>query len=201
MEEIVTKRRATDGGAQIDVGGGDEAEVRAHEPRAAEPPELALLQDAQQLRLRIERQVADLVEEERRAVGQLEHADPLRIRTGERSALVAEELALERSRCNRVAVERDQLAARARAQPVQDARHQLLAGAGLAGDQDGDVRGCDALDLLPQLADRGAPPQEDASCIDLDLNEFSAARSHGSTRDAARSLPPRSLVPARNYSE
>ena len=39
---------------------------------AADALELALLQHAQQLRLRLERQLADLVEEQRAAVGELE---------------------------------------------------------------------------------------------------------------------------------
>ena len=43
-------------------------------PRAADALELALLEHAQQLRLQLERQLADLVEEERAAVGQLEAA-------------------------------------------------------------------------------------------------------------------------------
>ena len=41
---------------------------------AAQPLELALLQHAQQLHLRAQVQLADLVEEERAAVGQLEAA-------------------------------------------------------------------------------------------------------------------------------
>ena len=49
---------------------------------AAEPLELPLLQDAQELHLRRGREVADLVEEERAAVGQLEA--PLLLRAGVR---------------------------------------------------------------------------------------------------------------------
>ena len=47
--------------------------------RAAEALEALLLQDAQQLDLRGARQVADLVEEERAAVGQLEAASVLAV--------------------------------------------------------------------------------------------------------------------------
>ena len=43
----------------------------------------------------VEGQVADLVEEQRRRVGQLEAADLPRKRAGERALLVAEELALD----------------------------------------------------------------------------------------------------------
>ena len=48
--------------------------------RAAQALELLLLQDAQQLGLQRRRDVADLVEEQRAAVGQLEAADLLRDR-------------------------------------------------------------------------------------------------------------------------
>ena len=46
--------------------------------RAAEPLELLLLQHAEQLGLQLQRDVADLVEEQRPLVGQLEAADLLR---------------------------------------------------------------------------------------------------------------------------
>ena len=76
----------------------DDADVGTFRPRAPETLELVLLQDAQQLRLELERNVADLVEEERAAVGELEPPDLLRDRAGERAALVPEELALEQAR-------------------------------------------------------------------------------------------------------
>src|SRR6266850_1741665 len=56
------------------------------------------------MRRKSERIIGDLVEEERRAVGELEDADPGPIRPRERAALVAEELALEERRRHRVAV-------------------------------------------------------------------------------------------------
>ena len=179
VEEVLAERPALDAGRQIDVGRGDQAEVGAHEARAAETAELALLQDAQQLGLRVQRQVADLVEEERGAVGELEDTGALRVGARERAALVTEELALERARRDRVAVERDQLAARPRAQPVQDARDQLLAGSRLPGDQYGDVGGRDALELIHSRRTRRAASEEHAAGIDLDLDKFDAARWHG----------------------
>jgi hypothetical protein len=66
--------------------------------RAADALELLLLQHAQQLHLRVERQLAHLVEEERAAVRQLEAADALLQRAGERALLVAEQLALDDAR-------------------------------------------------------------------------------------------------------
>jgi len=69
--------------------------VDAPRPGAAEPLEFLLLEDAEELRLELERDVADLVEEERPAVRQLEASDSLRDRARESATLVAEELALE----------------------------------------------------------------------------------------------------------
>ena len=80
---------------QVAVGGGDHAHVHAHGLRAADALELLLLQHAQQLHLRLERQVADLVEEDGAVVGQLEAALLLLHRAGERAAFVAEQLALD----------------------------------------------------------------------------------------------------------
>ena len=52
---------------EIGVGGGDDADVDALGPRVADRQDLALLEEPQQLRLHVERQVADLVEEQRAA--------------------------------------------------------------------------------------------------------------------------------------
>ena len=93
---------------QIAVGGGDDAHVDVDRPRAAEPLDLAVLQHAQQLRLQLERQLADLVEEDRAAVGQLEAAGLRRVRAGEGAALAAEQLALDQRRRQRRAVDDDE---------------------------------------------------------------------------------------------
>ena len=58
--------------AQVDVGRGDDPDVDLDRLHAAEAREVALLDHAQQLRLRLERDVADLVEEDAALVGELE---------------------------------------------------------------------------------------------------------------------------------
>ncbi len=75
--------------------------------------------------------------------GLLEHALPVGRRAGERAAHVAEQLALHQVLGDRAAVHRDRGARRAAASGVQRARHHVLAGAGLALDQDGRVAGRD----------------------------------------------------------
>ena len=81
---------------------------------AADALELALLQHAQQLGLHRRRDVADLVEEQRAAVGELEAAELALDGAGERALLVAEQLALEQRLGERAAVDLDERAARAR---------------------------------------------------------------------------------------
>src|SRR5207302_2335188 len=62
----------------------DDAYVDVERRRAADAIEAPLLNDAQDLRLNAEAEVADLVEEDRAAVGQLEFAELPSRRAGER---------------------------------------------------------------------------------------------------------------------
>ena len=136
------------------VRGADDAHVDLLRRRRADGANLALLQDAQQLGLQGERHLADLVEEQRAAVGDLEEALLVVVGAGERALLVAEQLALEQVLRHRRAVLRhEQLVAPAR--PGSGRRgDQLLAGAGLALDEHGDARVDDLLELLEDLAHR-----------------------------------------------
>ena len=97
------------------VGRGDQADVDPDRLGAADAHELALLEHAQQLDLHLERQLADLVEEQRAAVGQLELADLARVRAGERPPLVAEQLGLQDLGRDRGAVDGQEAAWRPRA--------------------------------------------------------------------------------------
>ena len=97
---------------EVLVRRGDDAHVAAHRVVAADAVELAVGEHAQQARLQVERHVADLVEEQRAAVGLLEAAAPRRLRAGEGAALVAEQLGLEQVLRDRRGVDRDERAAR-----------------------------------------------------------------------------------------
>ena len=102
------------------------------------------------------RRLADLVEEQRAAVGRLEEARLVAIGAGEGAADVAEELALEQRVRERGAVDRDE-GALARGEPAWiGAREHLLAGAGLAGEQHGGVRAARAIDEREHVAHGGA---------------------------------------------
>ena len=87
-----------DASHEVAVGGGDDAHVDRAGLRAAHALELAVLQDAQQLGLQRDGQLADLVQEQRPPVGQLEAAELARQGAGEGALLVAEQLALDQAR-------------------------------------------------------------------------------------------------------
>src|SRR5205823_5381170 len=94
--------------AERAVARGDDADVDAPRARAADRQYLAVLQDAQELRLEVRTDLADLVEEERPARCPLEAAGARRDGTGERALLVSEELALEHALGEGLAVHRDE---------------------------------------------------------------------------------------------
>src|SRR5207248_3465278 len=103
---------------------------------AADALELPFLQQAQELGLHRSGHVANLVEEQRAAMGLLELAEMSRRRAGERAFLVAEELRLDQLGRNRRAVHGDERLVLPRASIVNRARDQLLAGTGLAQNAD-----------------------------------------------------------------
>ena len=74
VEEVLAELPFLHHLAQLDVGRRDDPDVDLDRFHAAEPHELAFLDDAQQLGLGLERNVADLVEENRPLVGELEEA-------------------------------------------------------------------------------------------------------------------------------
>ena len=102
--------------------------------------ELPFLQDAEQLDLELGRGAVDLVEEDAAGVRGLEPAGPVVDGAGERALDVAEQLALEQALGQGAAVDADVRAGVARAEVVDGAGDQLLAGPGLADDQDAGAR-------------------------------------------------------------
>ena len=74
VEEILAKAPLLHLDGEVAVAGGDHADVGLDGAVRTDRPDLALLQDAQQLHLERRAHLADLVEEDRAAVGELEHA-------------------------------------------------------------------------------------------------------------------------------
>ena len=92
------------------IGRGDDPDVDLLGLAVADAKDDALLERAQQLDLEVQRELADLVEEERPPVRRLELARTRGDRPGERAAHVPEELALDEVLRDRAAVDDDERA-------------------------------------------------------------------------------------------
>ena len=90
------------------AGGGDDAHVGLDHAGRAERSEPPILKEPQQLGLQLDRHVADLVQEQRAAVGELDEAGLASLGGRVRPLLVTEELAFDQLARNRRAVDRDQ---------------------------------------------------------------------------------------------
>ena len=139
--EVLAELAHGHGVGEVDVGGGDHAHVRLLHLGGADLHVFAVLQHAQQQRLRLLGELADLVEEEGAAVGLLEIALALADRAGEGALLVAEELGVDGAFGDGAAVDGQVFPGPAAAVLVDDLGDVLLADAALACDQDGQVRG------------------------------------------------------------
>src|SRR5712692_3667065 len=135
---------------EIDVRGGNQAELGFDRLRPADALDLAFLDRAQQLGLQIEPQIADLVEEQRAVRRQLELAQLLPVRAGERAALVSEQRALGELARDRREVHGDERRFRIARLPMDQPCEQLFSGAALAEDED---RRRQLRDLVDQVHD------------------------------------------------
>src|SRR5437660_8005953 len=84
-------------GMDVRVRGRDDPNVHALRLGGADALELTRLEHAQQLRLLRQRQVRDLVEKQRAALGELEPPDAIDLRVGEGALHVPEQLAFEQA--------------------------------------------------------------------------------------------------------
>ena len=122
---------------QIPPGRGQDPHIHGHGMGASDPVDLTFLQHTKQFHLHMEGHIADLVEENRPAVGLFELARLAAFfRSGKGSALIPEELGLEQIFRNRPAVDRHERLVPAAAGQMDRLGHDLLARAGLPGDQD-----------------------------------------------------------------
>src|ERR1019366_4997859 len=117
---------------EIDVSGGDNAHVHLYFADAAQVHELAVLQHAQDLGLRLQVHGANLVKEQGPAVGHLEQAFLAGDGAGEGALHVAEECGLQQVRRHGASVHGDEGAVAARRVHVDGFGDQLFAGAAFA---------------------------------------------------------------------
>ena len=93
--EVVAEAAGLDLVEEDPVGGRDEPDVHRDRAYGADPPKAPAVEQRQDLGLHHRIQFADLVEEDRAAVGSLDQPFLADDRAGERASLVAEELGLE----------------------------------------------------------------------------------------------------------
>src|SRR5579875_1837920 len=127
-------------GFQIVVGRRNQAGIRMQCARTAEPLEFALLQDAQQLRLKLYWQLTDFIQKNRSFIGQFKAANPLRKSAGEGPFFMSEKLALQQSGRQRRAIHLYECSMFMSTEVMNGARNQLLACSCFAADQDGCFR-------------------------------------------------------------
>ena len=149
--EVLAEAAGADLAAQVAGGGRHQADLDARGLHATHPLELALLDRAQELHLHLHRDLADLVEEERAPVGQLESTRLGLHRAGESPLLEPEQLRFHQLARDGRAVDLDERPLAPGRGLVQRGRDQLLAGAALALDEHGRGRVGDLGDHLLQL--------------------------------------------------
>src|SRR5512146_204497 len=108
IEQIFAKAALPDRQGEVDIGCNDDARIDLNGPRAADPVDRVLLQKAQQMALKLERQIADIVKEDRAAVGGFEPADAALRCAGEGALLVTEKLARDEGRRQGSAIDRNE---------------------------------------------------------------------------------------------
>src|SRR5580700_3308432 len=107
---------------------------------AAEPLEFLLLQDAQQLRLELQRYVANLVKKQRAFVGELEAPCFLGDGACKGSFFVAEQLTFKKSKRDCGAIQFHESPLAATAQLMDRTRKEFFAGSRLSQDQHAGIR-------------------------------------------------------------
>src|SRR5215472_5821616 len=134
-EKVLAEAAGQHFGAQVAVGSGNQANIDFFDFGRAHALNFAVLNDAQQLGLHLQRSLADFVEKYGAAAGVFEQAGAGVGGASERAAHVAEELAFEQRIDQRGAIADGEALFGHRAQLMKGARHEFLARAGGAADE------------------------------------------------------------------
>src|SRR5712675_3336530 len=132
--QILSEFTVTNHLPQVLIGRRDDTNIDARGKGAANSLELALLEDTEQLGLKLHWHVSDFIQKQCAAVRQRKSADMRIDRSGKGSAFVPEKLAFEKAGRHRRTVHFDEIAAAARAQLMNGSRNDFLASSRLAGD-------------------------------------------------------------------
>lgn len=151
VEQILAEGLFGDHGAEVVVGGGDDAHVDFAGLQGAQPLDLLILEGAEELGLGGDGHVADFVEEEGAVVRVFKEANLVLKGAGEGALDVAEEFAFKEGFDDGGTVEGNEWSGGGGAKLVEGFGDQLFAGSGGAGDEQGAVVRGDALNLGIEL--------------------------------------------------
>src|SRR5208282_333882 len=155
--KVFAKGAVFERGAQVAVGGGDQADVDLDGARSTQALEFALLQHAEKFDLDGGRHVSDFVEKERAFVGEFEFAGLAGGGSGERSFFVAEKFALQQILGDGGAVDFYKWTGSAARFFVDGAGDEIFANSALSAQENRGIGGRNALhgseNLLHFLAD------------------------------------------------
>ena len=133
VQQIFPKAPRSDVAHQVPVGGGNQPDVDRDLVAPPQAAERLGLEHLEEFGLQLGRQLADLIQEDAPAVGELEESLAALLGVGEGTVLVAEQFGVEERRRQPAAVHLDERPSGARAQLVDQARQPALPGAALAG--------------------------------------------------------------------
>ncbi len=150
IEQVFAKPAFLDVREEVTVRGGDDPDVDRDRRIATDALIRPFLQNAEQLDLDRQRDLADLIEEQRAAVGPAKASISGGVGTGERALFVTEEFALEDALGERGTVYGDERPFAAWAGAVQGLCREFLARAAFAREQHGCWR---VGDLVQQVED------------------------------------------------
>ena len=156
VEEVRAEAAFFDELLELLVGGGDAAEVHLDGMRAADAGDFPFLENAQQIGLRFQADVADFIEKDRAAFGNFEASLLAVLRAGERAFFMAEKFAFQQRFRQSAAMDHHERIVVARAGGVNRAGAKFLAGAAFAGDQHRGVGGANGLNGFKDADHRGA---------------------------------------------
>ena len=142
--------------SEVPIGGRNDARVDASLAVLADAADLVLLENAKELHLHRQRDVAHFIEQQRASLRRFEQTWPIVQRAGKRAASVAEQFTLEQGVGQRAAIHRDERAGRPRRRIVNVSGETFLANAALADDQNDRINFGHAQGDADQLAHRSA---------------------------------------------
>src|SRR5579872_542294 len=158
--KIGTELATFDHRAERNVGGGDDADVDVYGAGFPKTFEFALLQNTEELRLQVQRHLADFVQQDGAAMSEFEFARPVRHCSSEGSLAVTEKLALQQRFRDCGAVDRDEGLAAAGAGVMDKAGQQFFAGPALSLDQDVSSSACRGACPVQRTQKRSSMPDD-----------------------------------------